>query len=194
MNRRRFLTTSLPLAALTASGCIGSFALTRRVYDWNRGMGSPIVQEIIFLIFVFVLPVYSIVLTIDAVLLNTIEFLTGKNPVAKGEDDDAEVVTELDQGARMRLRRRRGHLEVTVRQPDGTGFVHRFEAHSDGVRVWDEDDALVADARFDGLGGIVIYDRLGRELSSFEEALVSETAFAYEEQGAEAAIDTAFNA
>ncbi|MCB9744676.1 MAG: DUF3332 family protein [Alphaproteobacteria bacterium] len=193
MNRRAFLATTLPLAALTASGCIGSFALTKRVYNWNRSMGSPIVQEVIFLIFIF-LPIYSIVLTIDGLLLNTIEFLTGKNPLAKGEGEDAEVVTELDEGTQLRLRRRRGQLELTLRHADGRREVHRFESLEDGMRVWDEDGALVAEARFDELGGILIRDGLGRDLGSVEEARVSEAAFAYEEQGAEAAIDVALSA
>ena len=68
MDRRRFLATALPLAALASSGCIGSFALTKKVYDWNKNMGSPIVSEIIFLVLVFIVPVYSITLFIDGVL------------------------------------------------------------------------------------------------------------------------------
>ncbi|MCB9795254.1 MAG: DUF3332 family protein [Alphaproteobacteria bacterium] len=193
MNRRSFLATTLPLTALAASGCIGSFALTKRVYSWNRGMGSPVVQEVIFLIFL-IIPVYSVVLTIDGLLLNTIEFITGSNPLARAEGEEAEAVAELEEGTRVRFRRRRGQLEVQLIHPDGRRSLRRFEQTEDGLRVTDASDALIAEARFDGLGGIVVTDAAGETLSWFEEEVVSEAAFAYEEQGAQAAIDVALSA
>ena len=86
MNRRRLLTAALPLAALSASGCIGSFALTKRVFNWNRGVGSPILPQVVFLIFIF-LPVYEATLFLDAVVFNLLEFVTGSNLIGALETE-----------------------------------------------------------------------------------------------------------
>jgi len=60
---------------LATSGCIGSFTLTRQVYNWNAGLGK-IGGELIFLAFV-IIPVYSITMIGDALIFNTIQFWGG---------------------------------------------------------------------------------------------------------------------
>jgi len=71
-------------SALLFQSCIGSFSLTNKILDFNRGVGEPIVQEIVFLAFIIV-PVYGVSAFADAVIFNTIEFWTGDNPVAAKE-------------------------------------------------------------------------------------------------------------
>lgn len=66
------------------SSCIGSFTLTHRVLDWNQSIGDKFVNEIVFVAFNIV-PVYSIAMFVDGVVLNLIEFWTGSNPMAVGE-------------------------------------------------------------------------------------------------------------
>lgn len=60
--------------------CIGSFGLTRKIYNWNQSMGDKWINEVVF--FVLSFDVYAISVFADAVLFNTIEFWTGNNPVA----------------------------------------------------------------------------------------------------------------
>lgn len=66
---------------LGSSACIGSFHLTRKVYAFNKGVSpDKWVQELVFLAFA-VVPVYSIAAGLDAIIINSIEFWTGNNPV-----------------------------------------------------------------------------------------------------------------
>lgn len=66
--------------SLTFSSCIGSFALTNRVLNWNRQVGNKFVNELVFFAF-WVLPVYEVVGLADVLVINSIEFWSGNNPM-----------------------------------------------------------------------------------------------------------------
>ena len=63
------------------SSCIGSFALSNKVLSWNQQIGNKFVNEIVFFGF-WILPVYEITMLADIVILNTVEFWSGSNPMA----------------------------------------------------------------------------------------------------------------
>jgi len=63
------------------SGCFGSFALTKKVYNWNDSFESKFAKEAIFL-GLNIIPVYGIASFVDGILFNSIEFWSGDNPVA----------------------------------------------------------------------------------------------------------------
>ena len=76
--KKTFKLTALLLATtIMYSSCIGSFQLTNKVFDINKSIGSKWVNELIFAA-CCILPVYEITLFADAVILNSIEFWTGK--------------------------------------------------------------------------------------------------------------------
>lgn len=81
--RKMALTVALAGTVLFSS-CIGSFSLTNKVLDWNKSVGDQWVNELVFLV-CHVVPVYEISIFIDGVILNTMEFWTGTNPMAVGE-------------------------------------------------------------------------------------------------------------
>lgn len=67
------------------SSCIGSFGLFNKVLTWNsKATNNKFVNELIFL-GLFVLPVYEVSLFLDGVLFNSLEFWTGKSPIAGAE-------------------------------------------------------------------------------------------------------------
>lgn len=70
--------------SLLFSSCFGSFSLTNKVLDWNGSVGDKWVNELVFLA-CNIVPIYSISVFIDAVVLNSLEFWTGTNPMAVGE-------------------------------------------------------------------------------------------------------------
>ena len=71
----------LALAALMPlESCIGSFALTKKVLAWNKQVGDKFVNELVFVAF-FILPVYEITALADILVINSIEFWSGNNPV-----------------------------------------------------------------------------------------------------------------
>lgn len=81
-------------AALGFNSCIGSFALTNRLLSWNRTIGNKIVNELVFFAF-WILPVYEVAAVADALVINSIEFWSGENPMAMGttkiEGSDGQI-------------------------------------------------------------------------------------------------------
>ena len=79
----KFLTVAIIAIFLLVAqfGCYGSFALTKKVYEWNGGLGNKYLVQIAFWVLNW-LPVYSIATGVDVVILNLIEFWTGSNPMA----------------------------------------------------------------------------------------------------------------
>jgi hypothetical protein len=72
---------ALLLVVAMISGCTGSFALTKKVNEFHRSIKDKWVDEIVFLVCAF-FPVYSIAILADVVLVNSIEFWSGENPLA----------------------------------------------------------------------------------------------------------------
>ncbi len=68
-------------AAILCSSCIGSFGLTRKVYNWNNSLGDKWINELAF-VALNIIPVYPIATFADVIVLNSIEFWTGSNPMA----------------------------------------------------------------------------------------------------------------
>ena len=84
--KKKALTVGLVLAiasSLTLTSCLGSFALTNRLLDWNKSVGSKFVNELVFFAF-WVLPVYEVSCLADVLVINSIEFWSGDNPMACG--------------------------------------------------------------------------------------------------------------
>lgn len=70
----------------TLTGCYGKFALTRKVYEMNGQVSDKFLRSGLTWVFIFV-PVYGVAALVDFVAFNTIEFWSGRNPVAAGEKD-----------------------------------------------------------------------------------------------------------
>ena len=79
------MVAALLAACVVMSSCMGSFDLTKKIYKWNEGLGDKWVNEIVF-VAMNIIPVYSISLFVDGVVLNSVEFWTGDNPMAKSGD------------------------------------------------------------------------------------------------------------
>lgn len=63
------------------SSCIGSFQLTSKLKNFNDGIGSKWVNELVFVAFCIV-PVYELSALADVLVLNSIEFWSGKKTLA----------------------------------------------------------------------------------------------------------------
>ena len=86
--------------SLLFSSCVGSFSLFNRLSSWNQSVGNKFVNELVFLAFNIV-PVYGVAYLADALVINSIEFWSGSNPMAnvgdvkkvKGENGNYMVKT-----------------------------------------------------------------------------------------------------
>lgn len=68
-------------ASLTLPSCIGSFGLTQKLMTWNKNIGNKFVNELVFIAF-WIVPVYEVSALADILVINSIEFWSGDNPVA----------------------------------------------------------------------------------------------------------------
>lgn len=87
------LVAVLLATSMLCTSCIGSFSLTNKLLDWNRNIDSKFVNELVF-VALGVIQVYSVSLLADILVINSIEFWSGDNPIA-----DASVKTiETEKG------------------------------------------------------------------------------------------------
>ena len=61
-------------------GCYGGFRLFKTYHNWNGSLGNKWVKEIVYLLTFW--NIYPICVLVDFWILNTIEFWTGRNPLA----------------------------------------------------------------------------------------------------------------
>lgn len=82
MKKFRIQVIACMMAGLSVlmSSCIGSFSLTNSVMDWNKTVGKKFLNEVVFVAF-WIVPVYEVTAIADLLILNSIEFWSGKNPM-----------------------------------------------------------------------------------------------------------------
>jgi hypothetical protein len=81
--KKFYLTVAVVLTligSMTLSSCVGSFALTNKVLSWNNQVGNKFVNELVFFAF-WILPVYEVTSIADLLVINSIEFWSGNNPM-----------------------------------------------------------------------------------------------------------------
>jgi hypothetical protein len=89
--KKSFIALLSAFSMLVATNCYGGFVATKKVYSWNGGLGNKWVQSIVFWVMI-IIPVYEVVALVDFLVLNTLEFWTGSNPMAM---KDGEVETQI---------------------------------------------------------------------------------------------------
>lgn len=106
--RKRIGGIALAMAlVLGMQGCYGSFTLTRKLWKWNGSVGNKFVNELVFLV-CNILPVYPIAGFVDSIILNSVEFWSGKNPM------NAKVITQGDKQVSMQYDKASGLVHVSV--------------------------------------------------------------------------------
>jgi hypothetical protein len=162
-----FISGVLIVAMLGMSiGCYGSFQLTNKVYKFNGGLGDKFVNELGFLVMMIV-PVYGVAGFIDAIVLNTIEFWTGKNPMAQS---DGTQTISLPNG-NLTLKNGNGTYEFT-QVINGKDECVRIETR-DGVTIAkDRSGKVLATSVRNADGGVTVCDASGAVVSSLSKAQV----------------------
>jgi len=148
---------SLFLAVMisTIGGCYGSFTLVQKVHKWNGTFGNKFVNELGFLV-LNIVPVYGVAAFIDVIVLNSIEFWTGKNPSASSND----TVVPLDENNSLTLRGSDRTVMLTSQTSAGA-VQYVFEKSADGTLVKDPAGKVLARCVMTDEGGMRIYDSSG---------------------------------
>lgn len=104
MKKSKIAVASILLCgSMLFSSCIGSFGLWNQLKSWNENLSNKFVNEIVFLAF-HIVPVYEVSYLVDVLVLNSIEFWSGSNPLAdvgnvkvvEGENGEYLVRTNAD--------------------------------------------------------------------------------------------------
>ena len=95
---KMFLVAAVLSGSLLFSSCVGSFGLFNRLTTWNQSLGNKFVNELVFLAFNIV-PVYGVAYLADALVINSIEFWSGSNPMANVEGETASMDLIYDKEA-----------------------------------------------------------------------------------------------
>lgn len=130
--RKSFLTVATVLllcgSMVFTPSCIGSFSLSNRLLGWNKTVGSKFVNELVFFAF-WVLPVYEVSCLADLLVLNSIEFWSGRNPMTasaeqhiQGSDGQNYIVRSDAEG-------------YTVENENGTSMRLEYDADINGWTV-----------------------------------------------------------
>jgi len=119
------LSAGLLAVCMTAGSCVGTFQLSHKLAAWNtRATNEKFLNEIIFL---FISPAYVVTGVVDVLVLNSMEFWSGTNPLAKnagktqdvmGQDGRYYAVTTLKNG-------------YEIKKPDGQVLKFLYDGESD---------------------------------------------------------------
>ena len=135
------LAVAVAFTGFSTNGCYGSYPLTSKVHKWNGKLGGTFVNSVVHFLMACVIPVYSLTLTIDFLLLNTIEALTGKKMLAVGDTYEA---TDESGAKVLATKNADGTLSLNIVDVNGNTANFMLEQHGNEVRVLDTDGTLVA--------------------------------------------------
>ena len=121
------------------TSCIGGFKLTNKVYDFNKNLGSKFVNELVFLLMVIV-PVYEISLLIDGLIINSIEFWTGSNPMAMNTGETETKIIEQN-GTKYQVTASHNRFDFIQLEGVNKG-VSGALVYDDIAGIWSYEDGL----------------------------------------------------
>ena len=139
---KTFLIAALGATLITQTGCFGTFALTRKTYEFHDGItNSKFVKSLLYWI-----PgglVYAATLFIDTIILNLIEFWSGSNPISMNEGDhEMQLVTY--NGDEYRIDATKNTFTTTQLTGEKAGEVRVMKFDTETL-TWKYTDSRVAD-------------------------------------------------
>ena len=126
---------------IVLSGCYGKNACFNKLHDWNGTLGDKWINSIVHFI-LFWLPVYGICLfLVDGLVLNTIEFWTGSNPLASG---DSYFEKDAQGNTIAAVKNEDGSMSVELTTAKGEKANLTLQRDENVVRALDNEGNVVA--------------------------------------------------
>ena len=137
---KKGIITLLCAGMIVLSGCYGKYACFNKLLAWNGTLGNKWLNSIVHFA-MNVIPVYGIALFVDFLVLNTVEFWTGSNPLAAGDS-----YYEKDAQGNEILAVKNTDGSMTVEMTTAAGETANLTLHRDEnvVRALDAEGNLVA--------------------------------------------------
>ncbi len=170
ITRRALVLGASSATALGTTGCFGGFNLTGMLYDWNAGISSKWLRWLLFLAIGVILPVYGIAILVDAVVLNSIEFWTGSNPVARSEGSTRVASTRTSDPNVIRHELYENDRKIAV--------LYAEKVNDSEIRILDADGRTLTTVRGTFDGGLEVRDDEDQQLATLDRDAVSRAAAA----------------
>ena len=160
----------LMLVCFASVGCTGSFMLTKKVYNWHRSLGDKWSDEFGFLVCTLI-PIYGLSTMADAIVFNSIEFWTGKNPV---EESRAETKTKYvkvgDQEATLTYDPQSKRLNIVSQKKGLHPAAITLEKNGNTVLTKDQKGNVLYTTKKNENGDFLVYNKDSRLLKSYSQA------------------------
>ena len=138
---KKGIVTLLCAGMIVLSGCYGKNACFNKLHDWNGTLGDKWINSIVHFI-LFWLPVYGICLfLVDGLVLNTIEFWTGSNPLASG---DSYFEKDAQGNTIAAVKNEDGSISVELTTAKGEKANLTLQRDENVVRALDNEGNVVA--------------------------------------------------
>jgi len=150
---RSMRAVAVATALAFSAGCWGSFGLSRKLWNWNDQVSQEKFVKWLVFVGLCIIPVYEIsALFLDPLIFNSVEFWTGKNPMA----------INVHEGNReMIARRTESGVHLEVLEPGKPPRAVEIALRDDGAEARGSDGTLLASVRSDE-SGVTVADGTGR--------------------------------
>jgi Domain of unknown function (DUF3332) len=149
------LVASIVVIAFFATGCTGPFELTHKVYNWQTSQSDKWSDELCFLL-VTLIPIYSIAMLADAIVFNSIEFWTGKNPVE---------TSYVPPQSHLAMKYDAKTDEVRVSLANNHGFI--VQRTATGIIAKNDKGQVLYSAVQNTNGDVTVYDSNGKLVKNY---------------------------
>ena len=149
-------------------GCYGSFNLVKKVYKFNGTVGDKWVNELVFLV-MNVVPVYGAATFIDAVILNTIEFWSGTNPMAQSV---VPATMTGDDGSSITFNGATKTMEIKRSIPGKGESIYRVTREDGQSVVKDKDNNVIVRCIAGDDGSMTLVDAQGKVMQTYTHSQV----------------------
>lgn len=138
---KKGIVTLLAAGMIVLSGCYGSNACFNKLHKWNGTLGNKWLNSIVHF-FLSIFQVYNICLgLIDGLILNTVEFWTGSNPLASG---DSYYEQDAQGNSVAAVKNADGSMSVELTTAKGEKANLTLQRDENVVRALDAEGNLVA--------------------------------------------------
>ena len=137
---KKGIITLLCAGMIVLSGCYGKYACFNKLLAWNGTLGNKWLNSIVHFA-MNVIPVYGIALFVDFLVLNTVEFWTGSNPLASG---DSYFEKDAEGNSIAAVKNADGSMSVELTTAKGEKANLTLQRDENVVRALDNEGNVVA--------------------------------------------------
>ena len=126
------------LCLMGTTACFGSFTTLHKVYAWNKSVDPDKWAQWGVFTAAMIVPVYPSATIFDLMFVNSVEFWSGRNPMAEGPE-------AADTGERIAMELQPdGTVTAVVKAPDGSEQRYTVVREPGAISAYDASGELVA--------------------------------------------------